>query len=182
MAVTTAFVPTGTLADIVPAARPKFEQLLAQATAWGMQPRIRGAGRTCAMQEAISAGATRAGMCRSVHVIHRALDIDLSPGGCETYTKLGQFWESIGGTWGGRWTSIWPDCGDRGHFHYLPPHQQAVPTSICPKGLTLEQCEAAREAYLRQQFGVSGGVPGWAWGVGIVSAGVAAAAVILIER
>lgn len=25
---------------------------------------------------------------------------------CDEYTRLGEYWESIGGTWGGRWSSL----------------------------------------------------------------------------
>lgn len=155
MAEPTAFEPTGTLDDVVPAAREPFEALLEQAEDWGMAPRIRSAGRTCAMQQALHAqgpGVTGAALCRSWHVLGRALDLDLDPHDCRTYERLGRFWEAMGGTWGGRWSSFGA-CGDQGHFHWPEEAgQQAVPRSICDAA-TLDECEAVREAYLERASG-----------------------------
>lgn len=150
------FEPTGTLQDIVPSARPALQQLLDRATALGMRPHIRSVGRTCADQQALfeqGSQTTRAALCRSAHVLGHAVDLTLYPDTCDTYRKLGEWWESIGGTWGGRWTSFGP-CGDAGHFHFMG-RQQAVPTTICPNDVTLAQCEQIRDEYLRAAFSTS---------------------------
>lgn len=149
------FAPTKSLADVVPAVRPRFEALLVQAKAWGMQPVIRSAGRTCEEQNyQKEAGYSQASMCRSMHVMGHAIDLNLVPSTCATYTKLGQWWESQGGVWGGRWTQFGA-CGDAGHFHYGFDKAQAVPESVCASGLSLEQCREVRRKYLEQQQGVA---------------------------
>lgn len=154
------FAPTGKLSDIVPEARPAFEALLQQATDLGMSPVIRGAGRTCAMQNALAAQGTRvtgASLCRSMHVLGRALDLNLHPGTCATYTKLGQIWESMGGTWGGRWTEQFGPCGDAGHFHWYPKpgggSYGTPPPEVCPSTLqNVAECEEIRAQYLAAEF------------------------------
>lgn len=147
-----AYPPTKSLADIVPSVRHKIEQLVARAAAWGMQPRIRSAGRTCAQQnEQKQLGYSQASMCRSLHTIGHAIDLDLLPNNCGTYTKLGEWWEQQGGVWGGRWAQF-GSCGDAGHFHWYPGQAQAVPTSLCPNDVTLEECQALREKYLTAAF------------------------------
>lgn len=146
------YLPTGTLDDLVPSVRPKFDQLIEQASAWGMHPHIRSVGRTCAQQaENVKAGASHADLCRGMHVLGHAVDLDLSPNTCATYTKLGEWWEARGGVWGGRWTNFGP-CGDQGHFHYGFQGAQAVPESVCPSGVTLAQCAQIREKYLDEAF------------------------------
>lgn len=145
------FKPTKSLGDIIPAVRPKFEALINHATAMGMKPKIRSAGRTCTEQnEQKKLGHSQASTCRSLHTIGRAIDLDLYPNDCSTYTKLGQWWESQGGFWGGRWTQFGA-CGDAGHFHYMPGNQ-AVPTSICPADVTLSECIQIRNDYLTREF------------------------------
>jgi hypothetical protein len=170
------YQPTGTLDDLVPSVRPKFDELLAQATAWGMSPHLRSVGRTCAQQaEQAKLGYSHADLCRGTHVLGHAVDLDLSPNACATYTKLGQWWESRGGVWGGRWTQFGA-CGDAGHFHYGFGGAQAVPTSVCPSGVTLEQCKQIREAYLDAAFGAETVGPsrsGLVTGLAIVAVGVA---------
>jgi hypothetical protein len=146
------YQPTGTLDDLVPSVRPKFDALVAQAMAWGMQPHTRSVGRTCVQQqEQAKLGYSHADLCRGMHVLGHAVDLDLSPNACATYTKLGQWWESQGGVWGGRWTQFGA-CGDAGHFHYGFNGAQAVPTSVCPSGVSLEQCKKIREQYLDAAF------------------------------
>lgn len=141
------FEPTGTLDDLVPSVRAAFEGLVTAAAALGMQPRVASVGRTCADQAAISAqpGATHAALCRSWHVLGRAVDLDLSPNDCATYTKLGELWEARGGTWGGRFPGF-GDCGDRRHFQMAATG--AVPLSVCPDALSVEECEAIRQRVL----------------------------------
>lgn len=143
-----AFAPTKSLADVVPSVRPKFEALIAYATSLGLKPSIRSAGRTCAQQnEQKEAGYSQASMCRSMHVLGHAIDLDVSPSTCANYTKLGEWWEKQGGVWGGRWTNFGP-CGDSGHFHYGFDGAGAVPSSVCPDGLSLGQCQTLRSDYL----------------------------------
>ena len=101
------FEPTHSIDDIVPDARRAFEDLLLAAEQMGLKPSVgkNGAGRTCATQQMLKAqgpGTTGAGMCKSFHVIGRALDIDISPCTCAHYAKLGHLWEDGGGAWGGR--------------------------------------------------------------------------------
>lgn len=142
------YLPTGTLDDLVPSVRPEFDALVAQATAWGMQPHVRSVGRTCAEQaEQYKLGYSHADLCRGMHVLGHAADIDLSPNTCATYAKLGAWWESRGGVWGGRWTQFGA-CGDAGHFHYGFGGAQAVPVSVCPSGVSLAECARVREDYL----------------------------------
>lgn len=169
------YQPTGTLSDLVPSVRPEFDALVAQATAWSMQPKVRSVGRTCAQQaEQVKLGYSHADLCRSMHVLGHAVDLDLSPNSCATYTKLGQWWESRGGVWGGRWAQFGP-CGDSGHFHYGFNGAGAVPTSECPSGVTLAECSKIREAYLDQAFGEGPQVSsrwGLVAGLAIVAVGV----------
>src|SRR5512143_2417163 len=146
------YQPTGTLEDLVPSVRPQFDALVAQAAAWGMKPKIRsggqGVGRTCEQQqEQVKLGYSHADLCRSMHVLGHAADLDLTPNACATYTKLGQWWEGRGGVWGGRFPGF-GDCGDSGHFQYGFSKAGAVPTSVCPSGVTLAECAKIREAYL----------------------------------
>lgn len=151
-AVAEAHQPTGTLADLVPSVRPAFDALINQANLWGMQPKVRSVGRTCAQQqEQVQLGYSHADLCRGMHVMGHAADLDLSPNACATYTKLGQWWESQGGVWGGRWTQFGP-CGDAGHFHLGFGGAQAVPTSVCPSGVSLAQCQQIRQQYLDTAF------------------------------
>lgn len=167
--------PTGTLDDIVPDARGKFRELLQIAEELGMKPAIRSAGRTCAEQLALygqGSSTTQANLCRSWHVLGRAIDLNLHPNDCATYTELGEIWEDMGGQWGGRWKQF-GDCGDAGHFQYAPG--AAVPESVCPNDISVHECDRIREAYLvaegnqpRAVFGVLAGAAivlgvAWAW-------------------
>jgi hypothetical protein len=56
------------------------------------------------------------GAANSLHKIRLAVDFNLYVNGVyqaetEAYRELGEFWESLGGTWGGRF-------GDGGHFSF----------------------------------------------------------------
>lgn len=77
--------------------------------------------RTCAKQNDIYAqGRTAPGPivtnvknCRSWHVHGRAFDLDFPGFSWERVTPLGEYWESLGGDWGGRFN-------DPGHFAWHP--------------------------------------------------------------
>lgn len=139
---------TGTLDDLVPEVRARVDALIAEATRRGFKPKVRSVGRTCEQQaEQVKLGFSHAGLCRSMHTVGHAVDLDLSPNACTTYTALGQWWESKGGVWGGRWTQFGA-CGDAGHFHWGFDKAQAVPTSLCPADVTLAECRALRTEYL----------------------------------
>jgi hypothetical protein len=62
------------------------------------------------------------GIEKSLHTICMAVDISLrSPSGIyleanDDYTEVGEYWESLGGNWGGRW-------GDGNHFSISYPHE-----------------------------------------------------------
>jgi len=168
------YQPTGTLEDLVPSVRPKFDALLAQATAWGMKPHVRSVGWTCAQQqEQVKLGYSSADLCRSMHVLGHAADLDLTPSACATYTKLGAWWESQGGVWGGRWVGgKFGPCGDSGHFHYGFGGAGAVPTSACPSGVSLAECSRIREAYLDAAFAEKPGSSRWGLVAGLAIAAV----------
>lgn len=175
-AVSTEPAPTKTLADVVPQVRPQFEALLAHATSLGMKPVIRSAGRTCEQQaEQVKLGFSSADLCRSMHVLGHAVDLDLSPNTCESHTKLALWWEARGGVWGGRWKQFGA-CGDMGHYHFGFGGAGAVPTSVCPSSVTLVECKKIRSDYLLAASsagpGVSSGT-GLLAAVGIVAAGAA---------
>lgn len=139
---------TGTLDDLVPEVRVQVDALIAEATKRGFKPKVRSVGRTCEQQdEQKKLGYSQAGLCRSMHVLGHAVDLDLSPNACSTYTALGQWWEARGGVWGGRWTQFGA-CGDAGHFHWGFDKAQAVPTKLCPADVTLAECRALREDYI----------------------------------
>jgi len=163
------FQPTKTLDDLVPAVRPKVEALIAYATAHGWSPKIRSVGRTCsAQQEQVDLGYSQADFCRSMHTLGHAIDLDLIPNTCETHTKLGEWWESQGGVWGGRWKQFGA-CGDMGHYHFGFNGAQAVPTSVCPSGVTYEQCVKVRQEYLEKAFAGAGATGPGGSGMGILS-------------
>ena len=127
------------LDGIVPAARPYFDALLERAEQWGMLPVIGDALRTCADQVAASSSAVKA---RSWHVLGRAVDLQLVGDGA--YQRLGEYWESLGGTWGGRWTTLYPPNGDFQHFQWSD-RRDGIPEELWPAG---EDCETARARYL----------------------------------
>lgn len=90
----------------------------AQKSGYGRGFKVVSALRSCAEQNAIYAQGrttpgpivTNAKGCMSWHVHGRAVDINAP---LEHLPYLGRFWESLGGTWGGRF-------GDPGHFGWHP--------------------------------------------------------------
>jgi len=148
------YQPTTTLEDVVPEVRPKFEALMAYAKSLGMTIKVRSAGRTCAKQQEyydLGEKVTQANLCRSMHVFGHAVDFDVVPNTCLSYTKLGEWWEKQGGVWGGRWKQFGA-CGDMGHFHIGMNGAQAVPTSLCPANVTETECQKIRQDYLIKAF------------------------------
>lgn len=178
-AVTThTYLPTKSLEDVVPLVRPQFEALLAHAASLGLKPKIRSAGRTCEEQaEQVKLGFSSADLCRSMHVLGHAVDLDLTPNDCATHTKLGTWWEGRGGVWGGRWTGAkFGPCGDMGHYHFGFGGAGAVPTATCPADVTLAECRKIRSDYLLAASSAGPGVSsggGLLAAVGIVAAGAA---------
>ena len=154
-----------TLRGIVPEARPHFAILIEQAKSWGMHPYISVALRTCEEQGRLT-GQSAVSTCRSWHTLGRAVDLELreadgSPADASTYNLLGEFWESMGGIWGGRWVALYPNGipgfpdagpGDPVHFQWTGK-RSGVPAAICPRGaLSLEQCQAHANAYIAAQW------------------------------
>ena len=147
---------TKTPDDLVPEVRGHVDALIAEATRRGFKPKVRSVGRTCEQQaEQVKLGYSQAGLCRSMHTLGHAVDLDLSPNACSAYTALGEWWETHGGVWGGRWKQFGA-CGDAGHYHWGFNKSQAVPTSICPADVSLEECRKIRENYLKSAFASSG--------------------------
>ena len=141
----------------VPAARPHFEQLIAQAKAWGMRPWLISALRPCTK---VKPGSKVAG-CRSWHALGRAVDVQLQSArgkidDREPYEKLGRWWEEKGGIWGGDFGG-YPNGvpgfekagpGDVAHFQWTDG-LAVVPDSICSH----DDCEASVASYLDSQWG-----------------------------
>lgn len=171
---TAMFEPSGTLADIIPEERWAFERLLLEAHRLGYDVEIASVGRTCATQNAIArTPASSASGCQSWHVLGRAVDLVLTPGGCGDYARLGAFWERLGGFWGGRWSQYGP-CGDAGHFHMPEPTGPRGSPGGCPADPSA--CESYRQSYLSAAFRPRYGV------ISAVLLGVAAAGAVLWWR
>ena len=90
----------------------KFTQMVGQLIAWayenGYELTFGEALRT--PQQAQANAASGAGISNSLHLIRLAVDLNLFIGGVyqtdsSAYQKLGEFWESLGGSWGGRFKS-----------------------------------------------------------------------------
>lgn len=152
-----------TLKAIVPEARPHFQALLEQAQMWKMRPYIASALRTCEDQQGLSQSAVRG--CKSWHTLGRAIDLELrnedgGAGTADTYQLLGEFWEWMGGTWGGRWTKTYPQGlpgfpdagpGDPVHFQWTDGAGR-VPDELCPKGIDLDDCQRYADRYMAAQW------------------------------
>ncbi len=91
----------------------------------------------------------------------RAVDIELHLGApkddpAKFYRELGEWWEQQGGTWGGRWTDLYPQApgvpgaaGDVLHFQWTPaPLTTGVPDSLWPKGATCDVVQSLADLYL----------------------------------
>lgn len=148
-----------TLRYVVADARPHFAALLDEATRRGYLPAIVSAVRTCSEQGSLAQTKAK----RSWHVFGRALDIELRLGApkddpAKFYRELGEWWEQQGGTWGGRWTTLYPSglpgiaggaAGDLVHFQWTPaPLTTGVPASLWPKQATCEQVMENAARYL----------------------------------
>lgn len=146
-----------TLHHLVPDARAAFESLMAEAAARGYLPSIVSAVRNCAEQGSLALTKAK----RSWHVFGRAVDIELHLGApkddpAKFYRELGEWWEQQGGTWGGRWTDLYPQApgvpgaaGDVLHFQWTPaPLTTGVPDALWPKGATCDVVQALADLYL----------------------------------
>jgi hypothetical protein len=129
------------LGELTSDTRAMVRKLLAYATRLGLTVRIDSTRRTCAEQAALyeqgrttpGAIVTNARGCGSYHVLGRAVDIYVGSWNCADYEALGKYWESLGGTWGGRFALR--DC-----VHFEWPHGTLTLNELCPPGLS---CEAA---------------------------------------
>lgn len=156
-----------TLRFVVAEARPHFDALLAEATARGYLPAISSSVRNCNEQGHLANTKAK----RSWHVFGRAVDIELRKGAplsdpAKFYRELGEWWEARGGTWGGRWTNIYPQGlpgiaggapGDLVHFQWTPaPLTTGVPQALWPTGATCDEVTANAARYLAS----GGALPG----------------------
>lgn len=123
-----------------------LEELQEFAEDVGLPFTIRSTRRTCDEQRALFAmGRTAPGNivtnaqgCMSWHVLGRAVDITIPGGVRSDYERLGEFWESIGGHWGGRFTTL----DDPGHYEW---HPGMTIEQICPNPAA---CEETVEAHI----------------------------------
>ncbi len=135
------------LPELTPDTQASVERLLAHAKALGLTVRIDSTRRSCAEQAAEYAkGRTEPGNvvtqvkgCGSYHVLGRAVDIFVGTWDCADYLGLGEYWESIGGTWGGRFS--FRDC-----VHFEWPHPLFGLSTLCPSGMSCEEAVAAQPA------------------------------------
>lgn len=104
-------------------------ELLEYARALGLTPEVSSSYRSCEQQWKLykqgrsSAGnvITWAPGCMSWHTHGRAVDLNLGNVSADYYRVLGEYWESMGGKWGGRFR-------DDVHFEW---HPGVVIESIC---------------------------------------------------
>ncbi len=136
-----------TIAGLIPSAREPFARLIAQAEEWGYAPRIIEVRRTCDEQRWSTTSKVKE---RSWHVLGGAVDLELHGSGA--YRRMGEWWEGIGGTWGGRWTIAYPPDGDQVHFQWSG-HSDGIPDSVWPAG---EACDSFAPRYLARQAPTNG--------------------------
>lgn len=170
-----------TLRHLTPDSRVMFERLLAEAERRGYLPLIISAVRTCEEQGGLAQTKAK----RSWHVFGRAVDIELRKGApkedpARFYRELGEWWEQQGGTWGGRWTDLYPNGlpgiangtpGDLPHFQWTPaPLTTGVAQELWPKGASCELVNANAARYLQsgtlsaKKKAVELGCCWWFWG------------------
>ncbi len=131
------------LSLLTPDTRLAAARLISFAKSRGLTVRIDSTRRSCAEQAAEYAkGRTAPGQvvtqvqgCGSYHVLGRALDIFVGSWNCKDYEELGLFWESIGGTWGGRFS--FKDC-----VHFELHHPNLPLPALCPPGVSCETAAA----------------------------------------
>jgi hypothetical protein len=131
------------LTDLTPDTQAAVAQLLDHAQAGGYTVRIDSTLRTCDEQAAIYAqGRTAPGNivtqvqgCGSYHVLGRAVDIYIGSEVCADYLELGEFWESMGGVWGGRFS--FADC-----VHFEWHHPTLDLSALCPPGVACSDAVA----------------------------------------
>lgn len=148
-----------TLAYLVPDARAAFQKLMDYATAQGWHPTIVSAVRTCCEEKNLASAKGKG--TRSWHIFGRAVDIELHIGApvddpAKYYRTLAEWWEPQGGTWGGRWTTSWPQApgvpgasGDVMHFQWTPkPLGDVPPQEFWATGASCADVDAKQLAYL----------------------------------
>lgn len=121
------------LRTLTPDTRDAVKRLLSRAKALGLSATLFEGKRSCARQAALYAqGRTTEGAvvtwaqgCRSWHMFGRAVDLYLDSERCADYEPLGVYWESLGGNWGGRFST--PDC-----VHFELPHPDYSISELCP--------------------------------------------------
>lgn len=161
------------LSDLTPDTQDALELLFDfSESQLGISPTVVSTLRTCATQNALFAQGrtapgpivTNARGCISWHVLGRAVDISLGPGATrQDFTILGEFWEQLGGFWGGRIEGL----DDLGHFEWHPGH---VIERVCPNP---DDCENA----VQRSRALNLPPPGFSGGSQLLTAGVVAALV-----
>lgn len=140
----------------------------------GLPFELRSARRTCQQQDGLYAIGrefpgeivTNARGCKSWHVLGRAFDITIPGAPRSDYRTLGEYWESLGGHWGGRFTGL----DDPGHFEW---HPGLTIEDVCPNP---SACETTVERHLAESAAwAAARVP---WGEVLAVAGISAAAMI----
>lgn len=97
--------------------------------------------RTCQQQNSLYAQGrsapgqivTNAQGCMSWHVLGRAIDISIEGGKDSDYRALGDYWQSLGGVWGGSFTGF-----------YDPVHFEWHPGTKIEQVCNLNDCESGR--------------------------------------
>lgn len=119
------------LSKLTPDTKQAVDRLIDYAISLGYDPKIVSAFRSCDEQNRIYAqGRTAPGSivtnargCVSWHTWGRAVDINLgSKATVPDYERLGVFWRTLGGKWGG-------DFKDYGHYEF---HPGVSIGSVCP--------------------------------------------------
>lgn len=127
------------LAGVDPNVRGSFAALMREAErVLGYRPYLSSVLRTCAEQNGLEL--SRVSGCKSWHLFGRAVDLDVT---AEQARELAPFWESIGGTWGGRFTESYGPQGD--YVHFQMAGRTGVPEQLCPPG----DCDGAVARYWR---------------------------------